>query len=53
MKILYAATDQDLATVHGGTIHVYAVAQELTRHGNEVHLLIQRSDQPKIVPVGS
>jgi glycosyltransferase involved in cell wall biosynthesis len=50
MKILYAATDQDLATVHGGTIHINAVAQELTRHGNEVHLLIQRSDQPKIVP---
>jgi glycosyltransferase involved in cell wall biosynthesis len=50
MKILYAATDQDLATVHGGTIHINAVAQELTRHGNDVHLLIQRSDQPKIVP---
>ncbi len=48
MKILYAATDQDLATVHGGTIHINAVAQELTRHGNEVHLLVQRSDQPKL-----
>jgi glycosyltransferase involved in cell wall biosynthesis len=49
MKILYAATDQDLATVHGGTIHIHAVAQELTRHGNEVHLLVQHSDQPKLV----
>lgn len=49
MKILYAATDQDLATVHGGTIHINAVAQELTRHGNEVHLLVQQSDQPKLV----
>jgi len=49
MKILYAATDQDLASVHGGTIHVNAVTQELTRHGNEVHLLIQHSDQPKII----
>ncbi len=48
MKILYAATDQDLATVHGGTIHINAVAQELTRHGNEVHLLVQHSDQPKL-----
>jgi glycosyltransferase involved in cell wall biosynthesis len=49
MKILYAATDQDLATVHGGTIHINAVAQELTRHGNEVHLLIQHSNQPKLI----
>jgi starch synthase len=49
MKILYAATDQDLATVHGGTIHIKAVAQELIQHGNEVHLLVQHSDQPKIV----
>jgi alpha-maltose-1-phosphate synthase len=50
MKILYAATDQDLTSVHGGTIHVRAVTEELTRHGNEIHLLIQRSDQPKLVP---
>jgi glycosyltransferase involved in cell wall biosynthesis len=50
MKILYAATDQDLATIHGGTIHINAVAQELTHHGNDVHLLVQHSDQPKIIP---
>jgi len=49
MKILYSATDQDLATVHGGTIHMNAVAQELTQRGNEVHLLVQHSDQPKII----
>lgn len=49
MKILYAATDQDLATIHGGTIHINAVAQELTRHGHEVHLIIQHSDQPKLI----
>jgi glycosyltransferase involved in cell wall biosynthesis len=49
MKILYAATDQDLAAVHGGTIHINAVAQELIHHGNEVHLLVQHSDQPKLV----
>lgn len=49
MKILYAATDQDLATVHGGTIHINAVAQELTDLENEVHLLVQHCDQPKII----
>ena len=49
MKILYAATDQDLAAVHGGTIHINAVAQELTHRGNEVHLLVQHNDQPKII----
>jgi glycosyltransferase involved in cell wall biosynthesis len=50
MKILYAATDQDLASIHGGTIHVNAVAQQLTHYGNELHLLIQRSDRPKTIP---
>jgi glycosyltransferase involved in cell wall biosynthesis len=49
MKILYAATDQDLATIHGGTIHINAVVQELTDRGNEVHLLVQHSNQPKII----
>lgn len=49
MKILYAATDQDLASVHGGTIHINAVAQELTRHGNEVHLLVQQNDRQKLI----
>ncbi len=50
MKILYAATDQDLASFHGGTIHSMAVARELIRHGHQVHLLIQRSAQPRSVP---
>jgi glycosyltransferase involved in cell wall biosynthesis len=49
MKILYAATDQDLATIHGGTIHINAVSQELTRHSHEVHLLVQHSNQPKLI----
>lgn len=49
MKILYAATDQDLASVHGGTIHINAVAKELTDRGNEVHLLVQHIDRPKII----
>ena len=53
MKILYAATDQDLAYIHGGTVHINAVVQELIRHGNEVHLLVQRSEQPKLISSGA
>ncbi len=44
MKILYAATDQDLSFYHGGSVHVIAVTKELTDHGHEVHLVLQESD---------
>ncbi|HSE41644.1 MAG TPA: glycosyltransferase family 4 protein [Acidobacteriota bacterium] len=53
MKILYAATDQDLASIHGGSIHVFAVTAELIHHGHEVHLVVQESSKPVQVPDGS
>jgi glycosyltransferase involved in cell wall biosynthesis len=52
MKILYAATDQDLSSFHGGTIHVRAVASELRKYGHEIHLVIQRSLTLRSVPGG-
>ena len=49
MKILYTATDQDLGSFHGGTIHVLAVTAELLKYGHEVHLVIQKSLQPRSI----
>ncbi len=52
MKIIYAATDQDLASFHGGTIHVCAVTSEMLRQGHEVHLIIQKSVATPSLPTG-
>lgn len=40
MRILYAASDQQVPGTTGGSIHVVAVAQGLARLGHEVHALV-------------
>lgn len=49
MRILYAATDQDLTSYHGGTVHVMAVTKELTDYGHEIHLVLQESTGETVV----
>ena len=50
MKILYVASNQDLSSYHGGTIHVISVTKELLNQGHDVHLVYQKPNE-KIVDV--
>jgi len=43
MKILYVASDQNLGSYHGGTIHVLAVTRELVARNHEVHVILQQT----------
>lgn len=49
MKILYVASDQDLSSYHGGTVHILAVVEELVDYGHEMHLAFQESDKETVV----
>jgi len=40
MKILYVASDQTIPGTTGGSIHVAAVAEGLTRLGHDVHVVV-------------
>ena len=50
MKILYVASNQNLSSYHGGTIHVISVTKELLNHGHDLHLVFQKPDE-KIVEI--
>lgn len=42
MKILYVALKESLPGSHGGAVHITEVAQQLTRRGHELVVVVQR-----------